>query len=332
MTVDDVTAEVAEHYTQYPFPLPDSASPSRGTAEYLQEFVRFHGLNPSGWRILDAGCGSGNKLLGVAESFPEAHITGIDLAAGAAGLTQQRITAAGLTNATALQGDLKTAKLDGPFDLIYAVGVLHHIADPLPALTNLRSALAETGLLMVWLYDTAGQSSALLERELVLTLGADLPREQRLDLAKRVGTTLNQDRYGECYDFEPVSAASYDAFVADALITPYVRTYRLQEMIDLLRVGGLRHVELAGLSVPDRKLMWFEAEGINDYPAFDIGEYTDDDEGVISLYRALPLHMRWQAAELLARPTGLMLLAWAPAAYNRLSTEQQRRILTLDAL
>jgi SAM-dependent methyltransferase len=328
MTANDVTAEVAEHYTRYPFPLPDSASPAKGM-EAVKELIEFHGIDPSRWRILDAGCGTGNRLLGLAKAFPDAEVTGIDLAPGPLGLARRYITETGVANAAVRQGDLSTASLDGPFDLIWCCGVLHHIPDPLPALANLRSALADTGLLLIWLYDTIGTLNDHLSRELILTLGRDLPREQRLGLAKRVCPALDEDSYSdERHDYECISPAAYDSIVADALLTPYVRGYRLQEMIELLHKGGRRHLQLAGLTVPDRMLTWFEMEGLDGLSGFDIGDHTDDGE-VIKLYRELPLDLRWQAAELMTRPTGLLLAGWAPAAYDQLNPEHQRRVLAL---
>ncbi|MCD0449068.1 class I SAM-dependent methyltransferase [Actinocorallia sp. API 0066] len=325
----DVSSEVAEHYTRFPFPLPDAAHPSSGM-EAIGGLIRFHGLDPSGWRVLDAGCGTGNRLLGLAGEFPDAHVTGIDLAPGALDLARHYLAETGVTNATVRQGDLGTAPLDGPYDLIWCCGVLHHIPDPLPALANLRSALADTGLLILWLYNSIGTMNESLQRELVLTLGRDLPPDRRLDLAKRVCPSLNEDWYiDERHDFGDISPAAYDSILADALLTPYVREYRLAEMLDLLRQGGWRHVQLAGMSVPDRALTSFEIDGVDGLPVFDIGDHTTDGT-VAELYRELPLEPRWRAAELVTRPTGLLLLAWAPGAYDRLSPEHRRRVRTLD--
>ncbi|WP_460307194.1 class I SAM-dependent methyltransferase [Actinocorallia aurea] len=296
--------------------------------EAIGGLVRSHGLDPS--RILDAGCGTGNRLLGLAGEFPRARVTGIDLAPGPLDLARRYIAETGVTNAAVRQGDLGTVPLDGPYDLIWCCGVLHHIPDPLPALANLRSALADSGLLILWLYDSIGTINESLQRELVLTLGRDLPPDRRLDLAKRVCPALSEDWYGEeRHDFGDISPAAYDSILADALLTPYVREYRLQEMLGLLRQGGWRHVQLAGMSVPDHALISFELDGIDGLPVFDIGDHTADGT-VAELYRELPLELRWRAAELVTRPTGLLLLGWAPDAYARLRPEHRSRVLTLD--
>ncbi|ROO86846.1 methyltransferase family protein [Actinocorallia herbida] len=329
MTLRDVASEVAEHYTRFPFPLPDSARPASGM-EAVKGLVGFHGLDLSGGRILDAGCGTGNRLLGLAAEFPDAKITGIDLAPGPLDLARRYLAETGLTNATVRQGDLSTVPLDGPFDLIWCCGVLHHIPDPLPALANLRSALADTGLLILWLYGTIGTLNEQLTRELVLTLGREVPHDRRLDLAKRVCPNLNENWYGdERHDFGDLSSAAYDSILADALLTPYARGYRLAEMIELLRQGGFRHVQLAGLSLADGTLASFELDGLDDLPGFDVGDHNDDAQ-VVDLYRELPLQQRWQAAELMARPMGLLMLAWAPGAYDRLAPEHRRRVLTIE--
>jgi len=323
----DLISEVVEHYSQFPFPLPDSDRPLLDVAQYISALAGFHDMDPSRWRILDAGCGSGNRLLGVAGSFPEAEVIGVEVADGAAALAKRRTSQC--ANATVLHGDLRDVPLPEDVDLVYSTGVLHHIEDPLPVVARLRAAMAPVSALVVWVYDSIGEFTRFLDRELVLALSHDLGVVSKLELARRVLPDLDEDRYGECYDFEPVSEVGHDSFLADAFTTPYVRGYRVSEVVELLAAAGLHHVELAGLTVPGRPTMRFEMDGFDNHPVFDIADHLSD-ENARERYRALPLTERWRVAELLARPTGLTVLAWSAQAYEGLAQRHRERVFVSE--
>ncbi len=95
----------------------------------------------AGWRILDAGCGSGSFLPAIAEQLgPDGHISAIDLASEHITAIQKRITAQPL----ACPVEARTGSLldlpypSGSFDAIWSANVTQYLTDD-----ELRAALAE---------------------------------------------------------------------------------------------------------------------------------------------------------------------------------------------
>lgn len=108
----------------------------------------------SGMQVFDAGCGTGEALCWLQRAVGEqGTVTGIDLAAAHVAAAR-----AAAPRARVLQGDLLTLVVpNSSFDLIWCVNTVHHLKDPVSALSRLRSALRPQGRIAV------GQSSLLPE-------------------------------------------------------------------------------------------------------------------------------------------------------------------------
>ena len=71
------------------------------------------------WRALDLGCGLGSVLLMVAWRLPHADVTGVEAQADRAAMGRRSIAWNGVGDrCRILDGDLRTAALDGAFELI----------------------------------------------------------------------------------------------------------------------------------------------------------------------------------------------------------------------
>jgi ubiquinone/menaquinone biosynthesis C-methylase UbiE len=98
-------------------------------------------LSPA--RLLDLGAGTGTGALGLAERFPGATVTAVDVEHDALERLRGKAKERGLADRVhAVEADLDTTWPDlGPLDLTWASMSLHHLADPGAAL---REALAVT--------------------------------------------------------------------------------------------------------------------------------------------------------------------------------------------
>jgi SAM-dependent methyltransferase len=112
---------------------------------------RIHGYTESrGRRVLDIGCGNGYVLVQYARHGAEAH--GIDLTETAVGLSRRRFELAGLSG-TFQRTDGDTIPYpDATFDIVCAMGVLHHIEDPRPMLREIRRVLRPGGDIILMMY------------------------------------------------------------------------------------------------------------------------------------------------------------------------------------
>lgn len=98
--------------------------------------------------ILDAGCGPGRFIAPAAQGAR--HVVGLDIGKHI-DRAAQRLQH--LPNVDFVQGSvLEPPFLPGSFDLVFSVGVLHHVPDPGKAVLQLANSLVPGGVLTIWVY------------------------------------------------------------------------------------------------------------------------------------------------------------------------------------
>jgi ubiquinone/menaquinone biosynthesis C-methylase UbiE len=103
-----------------------------------------------GARIVDLGCGVGWSTLAMAEAFPAAHVTGVDL--DPASIEQARTNAAEAGTAKHVGfscGDAALLRSDGGAELVTVFEALHDMSDPVAALRTARGLLGPTGAVLI---------------------------------------------------------------------------------------------------------------------------------------------------------------------------------------
>lgn len=100
-----------------------------------------------GARVADIGCGTGTAALTMAEAFPASEVVGVDIDEGSIERAGERLKEAGMDNVSFHVGE--AASLTGSFDLITAFDVVHDMARPLETLGQIRSALADDGVMLM---------------------------------------------------------------------------------------------------------------------------------------------------------------------------------------
>ncbi|MFE3542800.1 class I SAM-dependent methyltransferase [Nocardia sp. NPDC059177] len=123
-------------------------------APYLAELTGWIAAltSPAPQRIMDVGSGPGTGTLALAEHFPSASLTAVDLSPQMLHRLQKKATARGVS------GRVRTleANLDEPwplpsqpYDLMWAASFLHHLSDPVRTLAQAYGQLRPGGLLAV---------------------------------------------------------------------------------------------------------------------------------------------------------------------------------------
>lgn len=111
----------------------------------IYEYDRFQGK-----AILDVGCGNGYVVSRYARWG--AITTGMDLTRRAVEITRKRFAIDGFRGSF-VQGDAESLPFrDETFDLVTAMGVLHHIPDPKAAVREIRRVLRQGGRFVMMLY------------------------------------------------------------------------------------------------------------------------------------------------------------------------------------
>jgi SAM-dependent methyltransferase len=309
------TDEVKQMYQEHPFPNPLAGdiliSDQANAIGFLSPYDDLRGR-----RILDAGCGTGHRLMALAQTFPEAHFTGIDMNLASVETAVALARHHGITNVRLMQGNLMEP-LPERYEMIISAGVVHHLEDPQAGLDNLCAALTDDGLLMLWLYHKYGEFSRLLDRELALLFWKSMGkcgRNGRVELLQRLCLSVPVEHYGTASSrqSEQVSQSSIDV---DAYLHPIVNAYTFGEVFTMLRRCDVD---------------WIAPNGINwqhQSKLIDLGKTYEDpfftitsadlfrDEKLQSVYERFSAEEKIAAIEFVIRPTGFTVLAGRNHSY-----------------
>ena len=322
------TDEVRALYEAYPYPSPVvGESLVRDIAAMLRWLLRDADL--AGWEVLDAGCGTGQRLLGLAQQYPRASFTGIDFSAASLEVAGRLAAAHRIANTRFESADLMQLELGRRFDLILATGVIHHLVEPERGLANLCRHLKDDGTILLWLYHALGEAERLLDRELVLALlgpdASDLAEGRRL--LDALGLHLDPQRYGAS---NPKGADANQASLdADAYLHPIVRAYHFDDALELFAACGVDWVAVNGVNLsvrpvsPDGTLgpprstsRLVDLEGVERGSLFCLAEpELFESELLLERYRKLGRREKLRAIELRVRPTGFTVMAGRGESY-----------------
>jgi SAM-dependent methyltransferase len=101
----------------------------------------------SGMRVLDVGSGAGDVALLAAELVgPEGEVVGVDVDTAALEIARGRAQSLGLRNVTFVEGDARSAELDGSFDAAVGRLVLMYWRDPAEALRRIAGHVRPGGV------------------------------------------------------------------------------------------------------------------------------------------------------------------------------------------
>ncbi len=222
-----------------------------------------------GVRFLDAGCGTGHYLVGVAKRHPDWHCCGIDLSSASLDVAAKLAELHGARIEVKRASYLDPLPFDAKFDVIAALGTVHHAADPLSALRNLRSALADDGYMLFHVYGLRLDREKFDIKEMLDIFEPDLCNIERrfavyealmrhrrrhwlrrfaqmplIDIyAAARNAVRNALRRARSVVWSPPFTARYDAPTApwiDHFCHPCERAYEAPEIYELIRAAGFR--------------------------------------------------------------------------------------------
>jgi SAM-dependent methyltransferase len=233
------------HYERYPYPHFPLLAGVRACDTYALNltalWTRFNGELPpeAAKRILIAGCGSFSPYpFSVAN--PESEITALDLSASSLRRARLHCLFHGRRNVRYLAGDLLDATAaPGPFGLIDAYGVLHHLDDPLAGLKSLEARLVPDGILRVMIYSRYARREEEAIRRAFRMLGIGDTARAR-DMIRRSPPGSRLRAFVEASD-----ETGFEAGLADTLLHPCVRTFRIDELLELTRQTDLEILRFA---------------------------------------------------------------------------------------
>jgi SAM-dependent methyltransferase len=148
-----------------------------GIAQHGDEAIRTDPPRP-GDRVLDVGCGFGDSTRQLAAlAGPEGSALGVDVASRFIDVARAEAAEAGARNVRFEVGDVQVAEFEETFDYAFSRFGTMFFANPVPALRNVRRALAPGGALCIVVWRRKADNPWLHRAESVVTPLVEIPEE-----------------------------------------------------------------------------------------------------------------------------------------------------------
>ena len=202
--MDDVTDKVAKMYTEYPYPSP-SVSTGKDKLNELANLFQFIALETkydyAEKSILDAGVGTGHRLVAAAQRLKAARFTGVDMVDASLDVARKVTAQSGLSNIELLRADIMADMTHlGRFDIVLCMGVLHHLSNPHHGLGNLKAVLKEDGFVLLYLYGLRGAQERMRRKKVISLLRGD--RRDDMALGIQLAKDLEFDKFEYGWNLE----------------------------------------------------------------------------------------------------------------------------------
>jgi len=221
--------------------------------------------------VLIAGCGTGRQAITAALGYaPHGRITAIDLSAASLAYAARMARRYGAGPIEFVQVDLlDVEQLERDFDVIEAVGVLHHLADPIAGWRSLARRLKPGALMNVALYSERGRQDVVAARRAIASLGIEptpdgIRRLRRLVLDAPAGTDDWRATVRRFTDFFTLSGCHDLLFnVLEHRFTP----------LDVRSMLAELDLELLSVDVPAAVLARYRARFPDDRAGLDLAHW-----------------------------------------------------------
>ena len=257
-----INQAVANLYNTYPFPpdpLSDLEPPGYNWRWCWTSAYSFcTGMKPATQdiRILDAGCGTGSGTDYLIHLNPEAEVTAIDLSEKALEVAKERCQRSGTIENHAkpvefFQLKLEEAiQLEGEFDFINCVGVLHHLPEPEKGIQALAQKLKPGGILHIFVYAELGRWEISLMQKAIALLQGDKRGDYRdgVKVGREIFANLPENNRILQQEKKLWSMENHrDESFADMYVHPQEIDYNVETLFDLIDASGL---DFVGFSNP----------------------------------------------------------------------------------
>ncbi|MDJ0511640.1 MAG: class I SAM-dependent methyltransferase [Crocosphaera sp.] len=207
-------------------------------------------------RILDAGCGTGVGTEYLILLNPHAEIVGVDISEKALEIAQQRGQQSGVApnhkppisfHHLPLE---KVEEIEGEFDLINCVGVLHHLPDPIAGIKALSQKLAPGGFFHIFVYAELGRWEIQLMQEAISLLQMERKGDYKdgVFVGRKLFESLPESNRIVKREKEKWSLENHrDESFADMYVHPQETDYNIDTLFELIEASGL---EFIGFSNP----------------------------------------------------------------------------------
>jgi 2-polyprenyl-3-methyl-5-hydroxy-6-metoxy-1,4-benzoquinol methylase len=127
-----------------------------------------------GKRVMDVGCGMGRNPYWYLQAGA-ASVLGVDMDDGSLEAARRNLASFSNARIEKCSAHDLDPNVQGTFDRVTCIGVLHHLADPENALQKMWSCVAPGGDLVLWCYATEGNRLLLPVIQTIRAIGSRVP-------------------------------------------------------------------------------------------------------------------------------------------------------------
>ncbi|MEM1173149.1 MAG: class I SAM-dependent methyltransferase [Cyanobacteria bacterium P01_H01_bin.35] len=246
----DISSAVEGLYDTFPFPpdpLVDEAPPGynwRWSWPVAYSFCTGQKPKKQNIRILDAGCGTGSSTDYLVHLNSEASVVGIDLSSGALQVAKERCTRSGASRVEFHHLSIyDVGELEGDFDFINCVGVLHHLPDPIRGIQNLALKLAPGGIMHIFVYAELGRwEISLMQQAIAILQGNERGNyKDGVKIGRQLFASLPENNRLVKYEKQRWAFENQrDECFADMYVHPQEIDYNIDTLFELIEASGLK--------------------------------------------------------------------------------------------
>jgi len=200
-----------------------------------------------GKKILDGGCGIGrNSYWPLVYGAKE--VVAFDYDKRTVKVAQRNLSK--FKNAKIVFNSLYDINFENKFDIAFSIGVIHHLADPHKAVSNLSKSLKKNGTLLIWVYGYEGNEWIVRYINPIRKITSRLP----VKLTNAVAYVFSVPLYIYIKLFEPdhkylrqLSRFRFwhtHSIVFDQLLPKIANYWKKEEVLALLEGKGLKDIKI----------------------------------------------------------------------------------------
>lgn len=245
--------KVKEFYNKYPYPKANqyTSNQIRTNRKIILGILKTAKLTEKDLRnkrILDAGCGTGEKSIFF--SKVGAEVIAIDFSKGQLEEAKKKAQKEKIKNISFIEKDILKDNLEnlGKFDIIVSLGVLHHTENPQKAFASIVGQLKDNGIIVVGLYHKYSRLRYRLQRWLLRTFISKDP-DKIVDYLYSTKRFHNASRLA-LYDRYTVPQESYHTLRE-------VKKWFKENNIKSLNYKNIKNEKLEILNLFEKKTIFF---------------------------------------------------------------------------
>ena len=324
--MDNTSTNVASMYKKYPYPFPSSKI--KNVNELLNLFKLFsleNNFDFNNKNILDAGSGTGHRIINVAKYYDKSNFLGIDFSENSIKFAKKIAKKNRISNIEFRKVNLlQKIKFQKKFDVILSMGVLHHLSDPKKGLKNILSLLEKNGILFLYLYGKLGGHERMIKKQIVKTL---LDNKNNYEDGIKLIKKLQFDDLEYGWNIDSVNKKERDSVIVDAYLHANEKLYDFEEIDLLLKNSGIFGYSIFGITTRTQGHL-FSTElnskeklktSYSDITKFLSSKFTQ------KFYNSLDIKEKCKIVELFYEPNGYTLVGLTRRMYDSLDPKSRIR-------